>query len=53
MSLKLFSQNTEPGPMEFIYDVHTTPQVFNTNDFLQTKMLFGFQWAASKNMNDA
>ena len=53
-SYNLLSQNTEPTAFEFIYDrTQTEPQIFSLNDHIQTKILFGFQWGASKNMNDA
>lgn len=42
-SYNLFSQNTEPAAFEFNY---------STNSFTQSKFIYGFQWAASKNMND-
>ncbi len=44
MSYNLYSQNTEPAAFEFNY---------GTNSFTQSKFIYGFQWAASKNMNDA
>ena len=54
--MNLYSQDKEPVAWMFRNnnnDNNENPQVFNPNDFLQTKMLFGFQWAASKEMNDA
>ena len=49
----LYSQNSEPGKFEFTYGTHSNAQEFNPDDFLQTRILFGFQWGASYNMNDA
>lgn len=48
----LYSQNSEPGKFQFIYGTHSNAQVFNPDDFLQSRVLFGFQWGASKQMND-
>lgn len=44
-SYNLYSQNTEPTAFEFTYGTN--------QEFQQTKILFGFQWRASKKMNEA
>ena len=53
ISLNLYSQDKEPNAWLFKYNNNASPQVFNYQDFQQTKILFGFQWGASYNMNDA
>jgi len=53
LSYNLFSQNTEPTAFEFTYGNNQSPQVIDPSDFPQSKILFGFQWGASYNMNDA
>ena len=49
-----FAQDKEPSAWHFKYESPSqTPTTFDPNFFTKDKLLFGFQWSASKNMNDA
>ena len=48
----IFAQDKEPNAWEFRWGKINTPRVFDLDEFKQDTFHFGFQWAASKNMND-
>ena len=48
----IFAQDKEPTAWEFRWGTVNTQRVFDLDYFIQDTFHFGFQWAASKNMND-
>ena len=49
----IFAQDKEPTAWEFRWGTVNTQRVFDLDYFIQDTFHFGFQWAASKLMNDS
>jgi hypothetical protein len=48
ISIIAYSQDKEPNPMNYIWDIDNMSKPFEPDSFSQNSMMLGFQWGGSR-----